>query len=210
MWTPNTRLADPSLRTSGLESFYFYFFIGACTDELDSAHLRFLVAPSVLFVFTSHSSAAVHPEDQEAEEHGDPHQGDGGGGSEELPVVDAEVPHHGQDHHEHGDHHAAGADGHAHGPQRPGARPRLSPLLRVGLLRGLRDVAVDHAVVGDVQGQQGPLGVLQQLTSVDEFDLMLPTRETFAAKQDVMFILLKTPVQEQTLLLSDTLCRAVK
>lgn len=117
----------------------------------------------------------MHPEYQEAEEHSDPHQRDGRRGGEELPVVDAEVPHHGQNHHEHGHHQAAGADGHAGRPQPPrdpGAG--LSPFLWRGLVQGLGDVAVNHAVLRDVQGDERLLGILQQLALVDEFDLMLP------------------------------------
>lgn len=43
-------------------------------------------------------------------------------------------------------------------------------------------MAVDDAVVGDVEGKQSPPGVLQQLPSIDEFDLMLPTGEIFTKK----------------------------
>lgn len=64
----------------------------------------------------------MHPEYEEAEEHSDSHQGDGGRGGEELPVVDAKVPHHGQDHHEYRDHQAAGAEGHA-GRTEPAGNP---------------------------------------------------------------------------------------
>lgn len=103
-------------------------------------------------------SAAVHPKYQKAEEHSDSHQGDGRRGGEELPVVDAEVPHHGQYYHEHGHHQAAGADGHAGGPEPSGgprpdscSGPGLSPFLwGIILVQGLGDVAVDHAVVCDV------------------------------------------------------------
>lgn len=100
-------------------------------------------------------SAAVHPKYQEAEEHSDSDEGDGRGGGEELLVVDAEVPHHGQDHHKHGHHHAARAVCYAGGPEPsgdPGADPRLGPFLRSRLVQGLGDVAVDHAVVRDVEG----------------------------------------------------------
>lgn len=123
-----------------------------------------------LFLFTSqHSditvrslsrsafSAAVHPKYQKAEEHSDSHKGDGRRGGEELPVVDAEVPHHSQYHHEHRHHQAAGANGNTGSPQssrdpRPGScsSPRRSPFLWTGLVQDLRDVAVDHAVVCDV------------------------------------------------------------
>lgn len=41
---------------------------------------------------------------------------------------------------------------------------------------------MDDAVVGDVEGKQSPPGVLQQLTSVDELNLMLPTGEKFTEK----------------------------
>lgn len=130
-------------------------------------------------------STAVHPKHQEAEEHSDSDQRDGGRRGEELPVVDAEVPHHGQDDHEHRHHQAARADGHAGGSEssrepRPGRR-RLGPLLGRGLQQRLGDVAVDDAVVRDVEREQSPLGILQQLALVDEFDLVLATREVLAA-----------------------------
>lgn len=51
---------------------------------------------------TLHVSTAVHAEYQKAEEHSDSHEGDGRRGGEELPVVDAEIPHHSQYHHENG------------------------------------------------------------------------------------------------------------
>lgn len=100
-------------------------------------------------------SAAVHSEYQKAKKHSDSHQGDGRRGCEELPVVDAEVPDHSQDHHEYGHHQAAGADGHAGRPESSrrhgaGPRPRLGPFLRVRSLHGLGDVAVYHTVVCDV------------------------------------------------------------
>lgn len=97
-------------------------------------------------------SAVVHPEYQEAEKHSDPHEGDGRRRSEKLPVVDAEVPHHSQDDHEHGDHEAAGADGHPCGPEPSRCvGTGLGRLLRRRLLQALGDVAVDDAVVRDVE-----------------------------------------------------------
>lgn len=107
----------------------------------------------------SHSafSAAVHPEYQKAEEHSDSHQGDGRRGGEELPVVDAEVPHNSQYHNEHRHHQAAGANGDTCSSEpsrdpRPGScsSPSLSPFLWTGLVQSLGDVAVNHAVVCDV------------------------------------------------------------
>lgn len=116
------------------------------------------------FYFTSQrwapsdSSAGVHPEYQKAEEHSDSHERDGRRGGEELPVIDAEVPNHGQNHHEHGHHQAARADGHAGGPEPSGhagpsscSDPGLSPFLWTGLVQGLGDVAVNHAVVCNVK-----------------------------------------------------------
>lgn len=102
-------------------------------------------------------SATVHPEYQKAEEHSDPHQGDGRRGGEKLAVVDSEVPDDSQYHHKHGHHQAAGADGHACSPESAGAPspgwsscPRLSPFLWIVLEQGLGNVAVDHAVVRNV------------------------------------------------------------
>ena len=129
----------------------------------------------------------MHTKYQKAEEHSDSHEGDGRRGSEELPVVDAEVPHHRQYHHKHRHHQATGADGHtgsseSSGDPGTGSGPRLSPLLWSGLVQRRGDVAVDHAVVCDVQGQQSLLGVLQQLALVDKFYLMLTTGEVFTGK----------------------------
>lgn len=128
----------------------------------------------------------MHAEHQKAEEHSDSNQGDGRGGGEELPVVDAEVPHHSQDHHKHGHHQAARADGHTSCPESsrdPGPDPRLGPFLWNGLVQGLGNVAVDHAVMCDVEGQQSPLGILQHLALVDQFYLMLPTGEVFTEEE---------------------------
>lgn len=47
------------------------------------------------FLLLSVSSAAVHAEDEEAEEDGDSHQRDGGRRSEQLSVVETEIPDHG-------------------------------------------------------------------------------------------------------------------
>lgn len=101
----------------------------------------------------------MHPKYQKAEEHSDSNEGDGRGGSEKLPVVDAEVPHHSQDHHKHRHHQAARADGHTSSPESsrdprpdPCSGPRLGPFLCNRLVQGLGDVAVDHAVVCDVEG----------------------------------------------------------
>lgn len=101
----------------------------------------------------------MHPKYQKAEEHSDSNEGDGRGGGEKLPVVDAEVPHHSQDHHKHRHHQAARADGHTSSPEssrdpRPDtcSGPRLGPVLCNRLVQGLGDVAVDHAVVCDVEG----------------------------------------------------------
>lgn len=94
----------------------------------------------------------VHPEYQEAEKHSDAHEGDSRRRGEKLPVVDAEVPNHSQDDHEHGDHQAAGADSHPAGPEasrRVGAG--LGRFLGRRLLQALGDVAVDDAVVRDVE-----------------------------------------------------------
>lgn len=128
----------------------------------------------------------MHPENQKAEEHSDSNEGDGRGGGEKLPVVDAEVPHHGEDHHKHRHHQAARADGHTGSPESsrdPCSGPRLVPFLCRGLVQSLGDVAVDHAVVRDVEGEQSLLGILQQLALVDEFYLMLSTREEFTGEE---------------------------
>lgn len=123
----------------------------------------------------------MHPKHQEAEEHSDANQRDGGRGSEELPVVDAEVPDHSKNHHKHRDHHAAGADGHtgcpkaAREPRAHHGIRRLGALVGRGLQQSLGDVAVDDAVVRDVEREQGLLGVLQKLALVDKFDLVLAT-----------------------------------
>lgn len=126
----------------------------------------------------------MHAKDEEAEEDRDPDQRDGGRGSEQLAVVDSEVPDDGEQHHEHGDHQASCAEsqaGRAQPPAEPGAPPSSRALLCGHLAQslGLRDVTVEDAVVGDVEGQERALRVLQQLTLVDELNLMLPAREVF-------------------------------
>ncbi len=124
----------------------------------------------------------MHAKDEEAEEDRDPNQRDGGWGSEQLAVVDSEVPDYGEQHHEHGDHQASCAESHAGRAQPPaehGAPPGLRVLLCGHLTQrlGLRDVTVEDAVVGDVEGQERALRVLQQLTLVDELNLMFTARE---------------------------------
>lgn len=133
----------------------------------------------------------MHAEDEKAEEDGDTHQRDGGRCREELPIVDAEVPHHRQEHHEHGHHQAAGAEGQTRRAE-AGAEPRVGPgplgaVLRVvgGLVLGRRlgHVAVEHAVVRDVEGDEGAARVLKELALPDELDLALATREVFTSEK---------------------------
>lgn len=128
----------------------------------------------------------MHPEDEEAEEDSDPNQRDGGRGSEELAVVDSEVPDDGEQHHEHGDHQTTSAERHA-GRAQASAEDGHSAgsgtvLRRLKLRLRLRDVAVQDAVVGDVEGQERALGVLQQLTLVDQLNLMLSAREVLTVR----------------------------
>lgn len=130
----------------------------------------------------------MHAEDEEAKEDRDPNQRDGGRGSEQLAVVDSEVPDHGKQHHEHGDHQASCAESQAGRPQ-PYAEHGASPGSRVLLCGrltqrlGLRDVTVQHAVMGDVEGQERALGVLQQLALVDELNLMFTAREVLTERK---------------------------
>lgn len=121
---------------------YFYF---------TSQHSTISVCPFFAF------SAAVHPKYQKAKEHSDSHKGDGRRGGEELPVVEAEIPHDSKNHHKDRHHQAAGAYGYTCRPESTGdsgpgscSCSGLSPLLWTGIMQGLRDVAVDHAVVCDV------------------------------------------------------------
>lgn len=62
------------------------------------------------FHFLPVSSSSIHPEYKEAEEDGNPHQGDSGRCCEELAVIDTEVPNHAQQHHKHRHHEAAHVD----------------------------------------------------------------------------------------------------
>lgn len=130
----------------------------------------------------------MHAEDEEAEEDRDPNQRDGGRGSEQLAVVDSEVPDHGKQHHEHGDHQASCTESQTGRPQ-PATENRASPGSRVLLCGhlaqrlGLRDVTVQHAVMGDVEGQERALGVLQQLALVDELNLMFTAREVLTKRK---------------------------
>ena len=131
-------------------------------------------------------STAVHPKDQKAEKHSDAHQGNGSWGSEELPVVDTEVPHYGQHHHKHRHHQTTGAQCHtcsSDAPADAGSWPREGCLLGAGVPEHLRDMAVDHTFICDVEGQEGPFGILEQLALVDQLDLTLPTREVFAGRK---------------------------
>lgn len=93
----------------------------------------------------------MHTKYQKAEKHSDSHKGDGRRGGEELPVDDAEVPHHSKHNHENGHHQAAGAKGYTSGSESPEAGSRscswLIPFLRAGLGQSWRDVAVDDTVV---------------------------------------------------------------
>ncbi|KAG9350064.1 hypothetical protein JZ751_026417 [Albula glossodonta] len=131
----------------------------------------------------------------EAEEDGDANQGDGGWSSKELSVVNAEVPDHGQHHHKDGHHKAACVKCQAHPSGAPahsnssmlhlsGPRHRSGRPLSAALPQGLGNVAVDDTVVGDVERQQCPPRVLQQLALEDEFDLPFLTRKVFAAETE--------------------------
>lgn len=74
----------------------------------------------------------MHAEDEEAKEDRDPNQRDGGRGSEQLTVVDSEVPDDGEQHHKHGDHQASCAESYAGRAQPPaeyGAPPGSRALL---------------------------------------------------------------------------------
>lgn len=130
----------------------------------------------------------MHAENEEAEEDRDPNQRDGGRGSEQLAVVDSEVPDDSEQHHEHGDHQASCAESHAGRAQPPAEHgaPPSSRVLLCGCFTqrlGLRDVTVEDAVVGDVEGQERALRVLQQLTLEDELNLMFTAREVLAERQ---------------------------
>lgn len=139
---PRPFMVSTSLQTLTHCCSYFYF---------TSQHSTISVCPFFAF------SAAVHPKYQKAKEHSDSHKGDGRRGGEELPVVEAEIPHDSKNHHKDRHHQAAGAYGYTCRPESTGdsgpsscSCSGLSPLLWTGIMQGLRDVAVDHAVVCDV------------------------------------------------------------
>lgn len=87
---PRPFLISPSLQTLAHHRSYFRLHLATSSSRRVALRLPF--------------SAAVHPEYQKAKEHSDSHKRDGRGGGEELPVVDAKVPHHGQYHHKHRHH----------------------------------------------------------------------------------------------------------
>lgn len=122
--------------------------------------------------------AAVDAKGHQAEEDGDADQRGGGGGGEELAVLDLTVPQHGQHEHEQRDHQAAHVQRHAHLVSRSLA-PRRPPR------RVLRDVAVQHAVMSEVQRGERLRVVLQQLALIDETHLMLLPRKVGPAGSEV-------------------------
>ena len=115
-------------------------------------------------------SAAVDTERHQAEENGDAHQGGGGRRSEEVPVLDLAVPQHRQHEQEQGHHQAAHVERHLNLVGGRGSHRRAARCM-------LGDVAVEHAVVGQVEGGQRLGVILQQLTLVDEPHLVLLARE---------------------------------
>lgn len=121
------------------------------------------------------SLSAVQPERHEAEEDGEAHQGGGGSGGEELAVLDLKVPQHRQHEHEEGHHQAAHVERHVDLVGRPRARRHLG--------RGmLGDVAVQDAVVCQVERGQGLSVVPQQLALVDQPHLVLLSCEISPAR----------------------------
>lgn len=114
--------------------------------------------------------AAVDAEGHQAEEDGDADQRGGGRRREELPVLDLTVPQHGQHQNQQRDHQAAHVQRHLDlvgGPRAP-RHPRR---------HALGDVAVQDAVMGQVERGQRLGVVLQQLALVDETHLLLLTRK---------------------------------
>lgn len=98
--------------------------------------------------------AAVDAKGHQAEEDGHSDQRSGGRGREELPVLDLTVPQDRQHEDQQGDHKAAHVQSHLHLVRR--SRPTSCP--PGGMLR---DVAVQDAVVHQVEGGQC-LGVVLQ------------------------------------------------
>ncbi len=97
-------------------------------------------------------------------------------GAEELPVLDLTVPQHRQHEDQQGDHQAAHVQSHLHlvsGPRTPRRPP-------AGVLR---DVTVQHAVMGQVERGQSLSVVLQQLTLIDQPHLLLLPRKVGPERQ---------------------------
>lgn len=118
-----------------------------------------------LCVELSYPSTAVHPKRNETEEYGDAHERGGGRCGEELAVLELEVPQHRQHEHEQRHHQAAHVQRHVHLVCGAGARGH-------GPGGMLRDVAVQDAVVGQVQRGQGLSVVLKELPLVDQTHLV--------------------------------------
>lgn len=124
----------------------------------------------------------MHAKDEKTEEDRDSDQRDGGWRGKELPIIDSEVPDHREQDHKHGDHQTSCAESHSGRSQAPAkhrAPPGSGVLFWGGLVErlGLGDVTMEHAVVGDVQRQERALGVLKELTLVDELYLLFTARE---------------------------------
>ncbi len=112
-------------------------------------------------------STAIHPKRNKTKEDGDAHEWGGGRCSEELPVLDLEVPEHRQHKHKHRHHETAHVERHhmhlvsSPSPGRHGPR---------GVLW---DVAVQNTVVGQVEGGQRLSVILKELTLVNQTYLVL-------------------------------------
>lgn len=135
-------------------------------------------------------STAIHPKRNKTKEDGDAHEWGGGRCSEELPVLDLEVPEHRQHKHKQRHHEAAHVERHHMHLVSSPSPGRYGP-------RGvLWDVAVQNTVVGQVEGGQRLSVILKELTLVNQTYLVLLSSKVSPGnviKQTFIYTQIRTP-----------------
>lgn len=133
-------------------------------------------------------STAVYPKRNKTKEDGDAHEWGGGRCSEELPVLDLEVPEHRQHKHEQRHHEAPHVESHMHLVSSPCPG-------RHGPCGMLRDVAVQNTVVSQVERGHRLGIVLKELALINQTYLVLLSSKVSpenAIKQKFIYTQLQT------------------